>query len=554
VKSGWMLAALLAASPLHAAADDAVAFDWFEYQGHDAIYSAPLPAGRFNNPILAGYYPDPSVVRVGDKYYLVNSTFAHFPGIPIHESRDLVHWKLVGHALSDPGKVSFDGLGISKGVFAPSIHFHDDTFYIVNTLVDAGGNFFVMAKDPAGPWSDPTWLKQIDGIDPSFFFDDDGKAYIVNNGPPEGTPLYDGHRAIWIQQFDIAANNLVGPRKVIVNGGVDIAKKPIWIEGPHLYRIKGWYYLMCAEGGTGPGHSEVILRGKSPWGPFKPYKDNPILTQRDLPANRPNAITNAGHADLIEMKDGTWWAVFLASRPYQGDRYNTGRETFLAPVTWKNGWPIVLPKGQAIPTTLGAPLALVSPQQAEYDPLSGNFVKRDEFEGKPGNEWLTVHVAKNSWWNYSREPGRLLIEPQNVNLDEKRNASFLARRQQHISFDASSEFVPPAHAGVAAGLAAYQNESYWYFLGARASGEQLELFLERHAGKESTIPASAKIPATKSLRLRISGDGPRYSFYYDAGQGWQALHENDDGSILSTEVAGGFVGTVLGPFARQEKP
>ena len=197
--------------------------------------------------------------------------------------------------------------------------------------MDAGGNFFVTAKDPKGPWSAPIWLKEIDGIDPSFFFDDNGKAYIVNNGPPEGAPLYNGHRAIWIQEFDLAANKLIGPRKVIVNGGVDIAKKPIWIEGPHLYRIKGWYYLMCAEGGTEAGHSEVIFRSKSPWGPFEPGPNNPILTQRDLPKDRANPVTNAGHADLIEMKDGSWWAVFLASRPYSGFRYNTGRETFLLP-------------------------------------------------------------------------------------------------------------------------------------------------------------------------------------------------------------------------------
>ena len=132
--------------------------------------------------------------------------------------------------------------------------------------MDAGGNFFVTAENPRGPWSDPVWLKEIDGIDPSFFFDEDGKAYILNNGPPEGTPLYDGHRAIWIQEFDRKAGKLIGPRKVIVNGGVDLSKKPIWIEGPHLYRIKGWYYLMCAEGGTERGHSEVIFRGKSPVG------------------------------------------------------------------------------------------------------------------------------------------------------------------------------------------------------------------------------------------------------------------------------------------------
>ncbi len=311
------LSALAAALCGSASAAEPVNFEWFEYSGRDAAFSAPLPAGGFHNPILAGYYPDPSVTRVGDKYYLVNSTFAHWPGIPIHESTDLVHWTLIGHALSDSTKVSFDGLNISRGVFAPAIEYHEGTFYVVNTLVDAGGNFFVTATNPRGPWSDPIWLKEIDGIDPSFFFDADGKAFVLNNGPPEGTPLYNGHRAIWIQEFDSKANKLTGPRKVIVNGGVDISKQPIWIEGPHLYRIKDWYYLMCAEGGTGRDHSEVIFRAKSPWGPYEAWKGNPILTQRDLPADRANPVTNAGHADLLQMEDGSWWAVFLASRPYK---------------------------------------------------------------------------------------------------------------------------------------------------------------------------------------------------------------------------------------------
>lgn len=548
------LAAILLGVALGARADapSSIAFDWFEYQGLDSIYAAPPPAGSFNNPILAGYYPDPSIVRVGRKFYLVNSTFAHFPGIPIHESDDLVHWKLIGHALTDPTKVSFDGLGISRGVFAPSIHFHKGIYYIINTLVDAGGNFFVTARNPAGPWSDPQWLKEIDGIDPSFFFDDDGKTYVLNNGAPEGPPLYEGHRAIWIQQFDLATNKLTGPRKVIVNGGVDLASKPIWIEGPQLYRVNGWYYLTCAEGGTGPGHSQVILRARSPWGPFEPSRNNPILTQRDLPADRPNPITNAGHADLVQASDGSWWAVFLASRPYSGDRYNTGRETFLLPVAWKKGWPSILPPGKVIPTTLPAPRFTTRGKLPGHDALSGNFTRRDEFNGVPGNEWLQLHVPRHAWLDFSAKPGALTIHAQKVNLDQRRNPSFLARRQQHTRFAASTAFTPPEKAGVAAGLAAYQNEDHWYFLGTRRVGEALQVFLERRAGKKLRVVTGLAIDAPATLQLRISGDGGKYSFHYDAGQGWQALLENDDGSILSTEVAGGFVGTVLGPYARQE--
>jgi alpha-N-arabinofuranosidase len=545
-----ILLAAMAAVPV--IADESVKFDWFEYTGRDATFATPPPTGSFNNPIFAGYYPDPSIARVGEKYYLVNSTFANFPGIPIHESSDLIHWRLIGHALSDATKINFDGLKISKGVFAPSIRYHNGTYYIINTLVDSGGNFFVTAKNPAGPWSDPIWLKEIDGIDPSFFFDTDGKAYIINNGPPAYKPLYDGHRAVWIQEFDLATNKLVGPRKVLIDGGVDISKKPIWIEGPHLYHTKGWYYLMCAEGGTGPGHSEVILRAKSPWGPFEAYKDNPILTQRDLSADRANPVTNAGHADLVQMKDGSWWAVFLASRPYAGDRYNIGRETFLLPVTWKNDWPVILGHGQPIPLTLMGPKVMARSSAASgFDVLAGNFTARDEFDGSTlGREWLQIYVPKQTWFDL--KDGALSIHPLKVNLDAKRNASFLARRQQHMQFDATTQLVPPTSGGIAAGLAAFQNESYWYFLGTRRVDNQLQIFLERHAGNSLQIVAGVAIEVAQTVRLRISGDGGKYSFYYDAGQGWRPLRENDDASILSTEVAGGFVGTILGPFARQE--
>lgn len=546
-----LMVAALAAAPANAT--DAAQFHWFEYTGRDPAYTEPLPRGSFHNPILAGYYPDPSITRAGDNYYLVNSTFAHWPGIPVHESKDLVHWKLIGHALNDTSKVSFDGLNTSRGVFAPSIHFHDGTFYVINTLVDAGGNFFVTAKNPAGPWSDPVWLKEIDGIDPSFFFDDDGKTYILNNGGPEGAPLYNGHRAIWLQQFDLTAGKLSGPRRVIVNGGVDLAKKPIWIEGPHLYRVGEWYFLSCAEGGTGADHSQVVFRAKSPWGPFEPYANNPILTQRDLPAGRVNPVTNAGHADFVEMKDGSWWAVFLASRPYRDDLYNTGRETFLLPVSWKDGWPVILGHGKPIPLTLPGPAAMNAASARGANALSGNFTKRDEFDGKLGPEWLTVHVPKGS---AGTSNGTLFLPAvRDATLADRRHAGFLARRQQHLNFDASTE-VTASLAGTEVGLAAFQNESHWYFFGFREAKNDVEIFLQRANGEAPVSVATTVLPEPKRdrIRLRISGAGPNYSFYYDIGQGWKPLLENDDATFLSTEKAGGFVGTVIGPYAQTRKP
>ena len=529
-----------------------VRFDWFEYRGRDAVLAQPLPAGSYRNPILAGFHPDPSVTRAGDRFYLVNSTFAYFPGIPVYESADLVHWRHVGNVIERPTQLNFDGLGLSRGVFAPTIEYHDGTFYVLNTAVDNGGNFLATATNPAGPWSDPLWLPQIDGIDPSLFFDDDGKVYILNNGPPEGTPLYDGHRAIWMQEFDLRNRKPAGARKVLVNGGVDLSKKPIWIEGPHIYKREGWYVLVCAEGGTGPNHSQVALRSRDPWGPYVAFSGNPVLTQRDLAPERPAPITNAGHADLVEAPDGSWWAVFLGTRTYEGIHYNTGRETFLLPVKWRDGWPIILEQGQAIPYVARGPKFLAP--HSDAPPQTGNFTWRDEFDSPTRDpEWLSVRVPRQPWADLRSRPGTLTIHPLTAGLDSLGNPSFLARRQQHLAFDASLALEPPAKGGVAAGMAAFQSENAWYFLGTRWIEGGLQLFLEKKSGKAPETIAAIRLGAAERLALRISGEARRYSFFYDVdGRGWKALKENDDGSILSTSVAGGFVGAVIGPYARAE--
>ena len=545
-----MLTYALVAIALSASAPT-VTFDWFEYTGRDAVFDTPAPAGSYRNPVLAGFYSDPSVTRAHGKFYLVSSTFAYFPGIPVFESRDLVHWTHIGNVIDRPGVLDFDGLGTSRGVFAPAIEYHDGTFYVVNTAVDSGGNFFSTAKNPAGPWSDPVWLKDFDGIDPSLFFDADGKAYLVNNGPPQGAPLYEGHRAIWIQAFDAKAGRLVGPRKVLVNGGVDLAKQPIWIEGPHLYRRGEWYYLLCAEGGTGPQHSEVILRSHSPWGPFEPYAGNPILTQRDLPEGRANPITNAGHADLVEGPDGSWWALFLASRPYDAHQYNTGRETFLLPVTWRDGWPVILPKGEAIPYVATGPKFMA--RNTSQKPYGGNFTWRDEFDSRTlKGDWLQVRVPKTAWIDLEAKPGALTIHALPETLGTLKNPSFLGRRQQHLSFDASTSLTLPGSGRVAAGLAAFQNEKFWYFLGTRRTATGAEVFLERQKGGDVETLARTAV-SEPPQRLRLSANGRAYTFSYDLdGKGWQTLRGNEDGTVLSTATAGGFVGVVLGPYARAE--
>lgn len=552
-----VLLLLLAVALQGRAADPAppVFFDWFEYSGRDVAFESPLPDGDYRNPILAGFHADPSIVAANGRFYLVNSSFTYFPGIPVFESVDLVHWTQIGNVITRPTQLDFDGLGVSRGIFAPAISYHDGTFYVVSTAVDSGGNFIATARDPAGPWSDLHWLPDIGGIDPSLFFDADGKVYLLNNDAPEGPLRYEGHRAVWMQQIDLAAFQPVGPRRVLIDGGVEPAKQPIWIEGPHLYQRGGWYYLSAAEGGTGPQHSQVVLRSRSVWGPYQPYAGNPILTQRDLPADRPLPITNAGHADLVEGPDRSWWAVFLASRNYQTRHYNTGRETYLLPVSWQDGWPLILPAGRPIPYTLPAPSWMRG--AAAQGTSTGNFVDRDGFEGASlGNAWLRLRVPKHEWADLGLRPGALALHPLREDLDSLRNPAFLGRRQQHLRFAASTAMTRPGP-GVAAGLAAFQSEDHWYFLGVRSLGaDRMAVFLEARdgSGARKTL-AMRELDASPSLRLQITGDAGSYGFAFDLddGQGWQRLAGDVDGTVLSTDRAGGFVGTLLGPFARDER-
>jgi len=522
-------------------------FDWVEYQG---IEKAAAPAaGEYANPILGGFYPDPSITRVGRDFYLVNSTFSWFPGIPVWQSRDLVHWTQLGNAIDRPSQLDFKGLGMSKGVFAPAITHHDGLFYIVNTCVECGGNFVITARDPKGPWSDPVWLKNVGGIDPSLFFDTDGSAWLVNNDMPEGTPRYEGHRAIWLHRFDPKTLRTVGTSKVIVDSGVDPAKKPIWIEGPHLFKKGAYYYLMAAEGGTAERHSEVIFRSDRIDGPYvpAPASVNPILTQRDLDPARKDPVTSSGHADLVALDDGSWWAVFLATRPYSGDLYNTGRETFLLPVSWHDDWPTILPHGTAIPQVAKAP-ALA---QVAAPPTGGSFTQRDDFSGsKLASNWMMMRASAG--WRLER--GALVLDVRPDRLGDGKLPSFVARRQQNSEaiMTTTVRFTPQE--GEEAGLAAVQNDNFFLTVALARSGGATLVRVTRRAGAgdppEGVTVASRPVGAGP-IRLRIHARGGRYDFDYASGSGsWQPVATNVDATNLSTAKAGGFVGTLIGPYAQ----
>lgn len=544
--SGIVLACVPAAS-----APTAVAFNRFEYKGTESP-AETAGGNEYRNPILPGFYPDPSVCRVGDSFYLINSTFAYYPGIPIFHSRDLVNWEQVGHVIHRVDQLAYDKLGVSRGIFAPALSYHDGVFYVVCTMVDAGGNFVVTATDPKGPWSDPTWLG-FEGIDPSLFFDDDGRAWMVNNGAPEGPPLYSGHRAIWIQEFSIADRKMIGPRKVLVNGGVDLSQKPVWIEGPHLYKHDGWYFLCCAEGGTSVNHSQVIFRSRHVEGPYVPWKGNPILTQRGLDGSVRSAVTSTGHADLVLGPDEKWWAVFLGVRPYDGRYSPMGRETFLLPVNWTDdGWPQILPSGQRVPLSARVP----GDTRVISDTLSGALPWRDDFSTPNLSPlWIMLRTPQHKWWTLDPAAHHLLLEPQREQLSGDGNPAFLARRVQHACFTAETSLRVPVDHGVLAGVAVFQAEHYFYFLNVSAVPDGTLIKLEKASGGASEVVAATQLPATSQIDLRIEAKDATCSFAYATTPGeWKEFVRNADAKIFTTEVAGGFVGATVGLHARIDEP
>ena len=514
------------------------------------IYEVPAQNGKemisdtiISNPLLPGCYPDPAICRVGDDYYLVNSSFAYFPGIPIWHSKDLKNWNQLGYVLDRPSQLPMkDGLRISGGIYAPDIKFnpHDSLFYVITTAVDGGGNFFVTTDNPQkGNWSDPVFLPEVGGIDPGFLFDTDGKAYIVNNDGPDGKPEYEGHRAIWIREFDWKTGKTVGKQKMIIDGGVDKSQKPIWIEGPHLYHINDMYYLMAAEGGTGPDHREVIFSSNSPFGPFKPCKINPILTQRDLPEDRQNPVTCVGHADLVETPEGDWYAVFLGVRPYRDGHDVMGRETFILPVEWKDKQPVILQKGEVI----------------SYQPAP---VPPTPLWDKDGLATEALFIRTPFTNSYSIDhKGRLKLNAKSNQLKDKKQPAVIGRWVTENSFTAETAltFSPDSQKDFA-GLVLFHNDESNISFGKtlNVNGQpcvQLNAYSNGVLTETSTITLP-KADADKKLYLKVAGDNiVNYVFSYsiDPEKGWTIAGNPVSADLLSTRTAGGFTGTLVGIYA-----
>ncbi|MBN1457129.1 MAG: glycoside hydrolase family 43 protein [Sedimentisphaerales bacterium] len=483
-------------------------------------------ARTFHNPIISGFYPDPSICRVGDDYYTVHSSFEFFPGVPIFHSKDLVHWQQTGHCLTRKSQLPLDKVKASGGIYAPTLRYNNGIFYMVTTNVGGGGNFYVTAKNPAGPWSEPVWLDE-GGIDPSLFFDDDGKVYYTRH---EG--MGDGHAAQRL--FNPETGKLEGSLKNIWSG-----TGGQWPEGPHLYKINGKYYLMIAEGGTSYDHMVTIARAAAPFGPYESCPDNPILTNRYLP-NHP--IQAVGHADMVETPDG-WWMVCLGIRPASEYSHHLGRETFLAPVEWNaDGWPVVNVNG-----TLD--MVLAAPKLPEF-----KFEKppaKDDFNGdKLAMQWNFLRNPYEDDYSLTARPGYLRLNGSALTLSDQDSPAFVGRRQTDLScrFSTRIDFEPKSE-NEEAGLVIRGNEKNHYDIGITLKEGKRKAFCRKILGGKSAEPVYYVDICEDEVVFCVKATPLSYEF----------ICKSNDGSVknlgsaltreLSSERIGGFTGVYLGLYA-----
>lgn len=484
------------------------------------------------NPILPGFYPDPSICRVGDDFYMVTSSFSYFPGVPVFHSRDLRHWEQIGHVLDRPEQLPLDWQYISGGIYAPTIRYHDGLFYMVTTNVSFGGDFFCTAKDPAGPWSEPHYVKGAPGIDPTLFWDDDGICYMMGT-----TDWQDETPGVWIGRVDLENSCIVGERKRVWSGALVNAWAP---EAPHVYKKDGWYYLLIAEGGTEHYHAVTIARSREIMGEYEGYRGNPILTHRHLGDDHP--ICNVGHGDLVQLKDGSWYMVMLASRIYGGYHKNLGRETFIAPVDWSGEWPVVSPGTGRVEWTYPAPDLPDAPVSAANE---------DDFSSMV---WNTLGTPEEG--DIRIEGGRLYLRCQDKRMvhdsaaDKRRPNGMLGyygRRQQHMDFSAAVNVQLPEGIGASCGLMVLQNDFAQLRIELmRTSGGVSARAVKGwrdEAGRHEEILGEAVHPGP-AARLEIAAEGQQYRMVCEGKVIGEAF-----GGFLGSESCGGFVGAYVGPFA-----
>lgn len=485
-------------------------------------------AQEYRNPVIRGMNPDPSIVRVGADYYLTTSSFEYFPSCPVYHSLDLVHWERIGYAVGRPEQFAVlrDD---HPSTYACTLRYHEGTFYAITTDVRGGGNFMVKATNPAGPWSLPITIDQ--GVfDPSLFFDDDGKVYYTRRGPD---PEHDIVQA----EIDPATGKLKGELRTISNGFLMHGA-----EGPHLYKIDGWYYLSLAEGGSRFLHMQTIGRSHSPWGPFAADPANPWASQHiswDYP------VQTVGHCDLVDTPQHDWWSVCLGTRRFNASHYSLGRETFLFPVHWKDGWP-------SIDTALMASLEVrhAPPAGHIFSPAPG----RDDFDGRSlASDWNVLGAAGLRTLSLTERPGFLRLHGQPA-LSFRETSALVGRRQTEWETTSTVrlEFEPKMN-GESAGLTIFMAPSYHYdIVKTRHDGS---CFVQLIKQVSDMHEVAAEVPITEGpilLRIQSTAETYRFSFAQE-GETWIQLGTGDE-RLIASEIAYVWSGAYLAMFSISPVP
>lgn len=491
-------------------------------------------AVSYKNPIIPGTHPDPSVCRVGDDYYLVVSSFEYFPGVPIFHSKDLVHFRQLGYVLTRESQLSLSQARSSQGVFAPTIRHHDGVFYVVTTDVAGSGSFYVTATDPAGPWSEPFFVKEnAFTMDPSLFFDDDGRVYYTRHGEQR-----DG--GIFQAEIEIETGRLLQtPRQIWRGTG------GIWPEGPHLYKVDGTYYLMISEGGTSYDHMITVARAASPFGPFEAFENNPIVSHRGLPDH---PIQATGHADLVQTPGGDWWLVLLGIRPSTERHHHIGRETFLAPVTWHDGWPLVNAAKPLELTMSGE--GLPPARRFEAEPA------RDDFEERELRvTWRYVRNPTLKNYSLTESPGFLRLYGSGTSMNDIGSPTLVVRPQVSLRTRATTEVHFNPKKCERAGLVVRGNEDNHYQLlveGTGVPGERAVVFRTCIGGKSEEVARRALQPGP--VTLTVEGETSHYSFSFSAAGGAPVALGSAPTSSFAFEKTQSFTGAFVGLYAYSAEP
>ncbi len=497
------------------------------------------------NPVLRGFNPDPCITRAGDDFYIATSTFEWFPGVQIHHSRNLVNWRLLTRPLTRRSQLDMRGNPDSGGVWAPALSYHDGLFYLIYTDVKTWGtghrfkdthNYLVTAPDVMGPWSEPTYLNSS-GFDPSLFHDDDGRKWFVNmlHDHRQGRTQFAG---IVLQEFCPQEKKLIGPVRNIFKG-TEIGL----VEGPHLYKKEGWYYLVTAEGGTSYEHAVTVTRSGALTGPFEVHPDNPLVTSKGNPELY---LQKAGHGSLVETQSGDWYLAHLCGRPLTPlGACNLGRETALQKITWEGGWPRLEGGGNRPEARVAAPKLPEHTFLAEPE--------TDDFSSDTLSlHWQSVRIpVSEDWLTLSERPGFLRLYGRE-SLASRFDQSLIARRLQahHAEAETCLEF-DPEHFQQMAGLAAYYHTDNWVYLRVSRDeqmGKTLNLLRYENRHYDEPLEAEVSIGDAEQVYLKLVFSAEVFHFEYAlADKNWSKIGPDFETGKLSDDFCQGmsFTGTFI---------